>query len=113
MTPAGQFKDGSFAIMVETPRPTRVVLRRFYYPTWEVGLVRKGRDPSMKTEGYGVERLLSFEAQPGVNTYRVRIVRSPLEKVCDTISLLALLLAAWLFVPALRETLKKIRKAAI
>jgi hypothetical protein len=113
VTPAGQFKDGSFAVTVETPRPVQVVLRRFYFPTWEVGLVRKGRDPVMKTQGYGVERLLSFQALPGANTYRIRIVRSPLEKVCDAISLMALLLAAWLLAPTLRETLKKIRKAAI
>lgn len=113
VSPAGQFQDGSFAVTVETPRPVRVVLRRFYYPTWEVGLVRKGRDLAMKTEGHGVERLLSFEAQPGAHTYRVRIVRSPLEKVCDAISLMALLAAAFLFGPLLRETLKRIRKAAI
>lgn len=113
ITPAGEFKDGSFAIAVETPRPARVVLREFYFPTWEVGRVEKGRDPVMPEAAYGPERLLSFTAEPGAHTYRIRIVRSALEKVCDAISVLALLAALALLIPVAMETLKKIRKAAI
>jgi hypothetical protein len=110
---AGQFPDGSVAVVVQAARPTVVVLRKFYFPTWEVGRVQKGRDPVVADQPYGPERLLSFTAEPGAHTYRIRIVRSTLEKVCDAISLMALLAALALFVPALTEALKKFRKAAI
>ncbi|NQE63568.1 6-pyruvoyl-tetrahydropterin synthase-related protein [Caulobacter sp. RHG1] len=111
--PADTFPDGSMAVQVDTAQPTRIVLRRFYFPTWEVGRVQDGPDPKVASEAYGPERLLSFVAEPGVHTYRIRIVRSTLEKAADTISILALLLVLWLVIPALVEALKKIRKPAI
>lgn len=110
---AGQFPDGSVAVVVEAARPTVIILRKFYFPTWEVGRVQPGRDPVIADRPYGPERLLSFTAEAGAHTYRIRIVRSTLEKVCDALSVLALLAALALFVPALTEALKKFRKAAI
>lgn len=111
--PADTFPDGSVAVQVTTAQPTRIVLRKFYFPTWEVGRVQDGPDPKIASEAYGPERLLSFMAEPGTHTYRIRIVRSTLEKASDTLSILALLLAIWLVIPALVEALKKIRKPAI
>ncbi|UAL11114.1 hypothetical protein [Caulobacter segnis] len=97
VTAASVFPDGSVAIAVEAVRPTRIVLRKHYFPTWEIGRVQKGRDPLVKAEPSQPDGLLSFVAEPGSHTYRARIVRSPLEKVCDTITLAALaLILAWL-----------------
>ena len=97
VTAASVFPDGSVAMAIEAARPTRIVLRKFYFPTWEVGRVEKGPDPVVATEPATPEHLLSFTAEPGAHLYRARIVRSPLEVVCDTISLLALAAtAAWL-----------------
>jgi hypothetical protein len=97
VTAASTFPDGTIAVAVSATRPTRIVVRRFFFPTWEVGLVRPGRDPVVRAEPVGLDRLLSFTAAPGQETYRIRIVRSPLEKICDAISLVALLgVLAWL-----------------
>jgi hypothetical protein len=97
VTAASTFPDGTIAVAVSATRPTRIVVRRFFFPTWEVGLVRPGRDPVVRAEPVGLDRLLSFTAAPGQETYRIRIVRSPLEKICDAISLVALLgVLVWL-----------------
>lgn len=97
VTAASVFPDGSVAMAVEAARPTRIVLRKFYFPTWEIGRVEDGPDPVVAAEPATPEHLLSFTAEPGTHVYRARIVRSPLERVCDTISLLALaVVAAWL-----------------
>lgn len=98
--PADTFPDGSVAVQVDATQPTRIVLRKFYFPTWEVGRVQDGPDPKVASEPYGPERLLSFTAEPGVHTYRIRIVRTLLEKVCDALSILALLLTLALLAPS-------------
>lgn len=104
VTASNVFPDGSVAVAVEASGPARIVLRKYYFPTWEVGLVQKGRDPVMKTQPAEQEALLSFVAEPGAHTYRARIVRSPLEKVCDGLSLAALAIClAWLAPSARRR----------
>ena len=113
VTAASNFPDGTVAIAVEAQRPTRIVLRKFYFPTWEVGRVQPGRDPVTPSTAYGRLGQLSFVAEPGQHTYRARIVRSGAEKASDTLSLLALAVVLALLAPSLAEGLKKIRKAAI
>lgn len=113
VTRTGVMPDGTMIVMLDAPRPTAVVLRRFYYPTWRAYRVQDGRDPEIPVQAFGRERLLSFRADAGVHAYRIRIERSPLEKACDALSLLAILVALALLVPSVMEGLKKIRKAAI
>lgn len=113
VTAANSFPDGTVAIAVDAQRPTRIVLRKFYFPTWEVGRVQPGRDPVMPSSAYGRLAQVSFVAEPGQNTYRARIVRSPVEKASDVVSLLALALILALLAPSLAEGLKKVRKGAI
>lgn len=97
VTSASVFPDGSVAMAVEATQPTRIVMRKFYFPTWEIGRVVKGPDPLVAAEPATPEHLLSFVAEPGAHFYRARIVRSPLEIVCDVISLLSLIVVgAWL-----------------
>nr|WP_295107312.1 6-pyruvoyl-tetrahydropterin synthase-related protein [uncultured Caulobacter sp.] len=97
VTAANLFPDGSVAVAVEAARPTRVVLRRYHFPTWQITRVEPGRDPVVQAQPSPGESLLSFVAEPGVNTYRARIIRSPLETACDALTLAALaLIAAWL-----------------
>jgi hypothetical protein len=94
---ANVFPDGSVAVAVVAKRPTRILLRKFYFPTWEVGRVQKGPDPIVAAIPSPEEKLLSFIAETGSHTYRARIVRSPLEKICDTTTLAALACClAWL-----------------
>ncbi|WP_304280972.1 hypothetical protein [Caulobacter segnis] len=113
VTAASTFPDGTVAIAVEAERPTRIVLGKFYFPTWEVGRVQRGRDPVVASTAYGSLAQLSFVAEPGQHTYRARIVRSGAEKASDLVSLLALAVVLGLFAPSLTERLKKLRKAAI
>ena len=75
--------------------------------------MQDGPDAQVPVKAFGRERLLSFQAGAGVNTYRIRIERSTLEKACDALSLLAMLVALTLLFPSVMEGLKKIRKAAI
>jgi hypothetical protein len=97
VTAASIFPDGSVAIAVEAARPTRIVLRKYYFPTWRIARVEEGRDPTVKAELSQPDGLLSFVAEPGSHTYRARIIRSPLETACDALTLAALaLIAAWL-----------------
>jgi len=113
VTRTGVMPDGTVIVMLKAARPTEVVLHRFYYPTWRAYRVQDGADPAVPVQAYGRERLLSFRADAGTNTYRIRIERSTLEKASDALSLLAIALALALLFPSLIEGLKKIRKAAI
>ena len=113
VTAASNFPDGTVAIAVEAQRPTRIVLRKFHFPTWEVGRVQPGPDPVTPSTAYGPLAQVSFMAEPGQHTYRARIVRSAAEKASDAVSLLALAIVLALLAPSLAEGLKKIRKAAI
>ena len=113
VTRTGTMPDGTMIVILDAPRPTQVVLHRFYYPTWHAYRVQDGPDPEVPVQASGRERLLSFRADAGANTYRIRIERSTLEKVSDALSLLAVLVALALLYPSVIEGLKKIRKPAI
>lgn len=109
----GTMPDGTMIVILDAPRPTEVVLHRFYYPTWRAYRVQDGPDAAVPVQAFGRERLLSFRADAGPNTYRIRIERSTLEKASDALSLLAILIALTLLLPSVMEGLKKIRKPAI
>lgn len=109
----GSTRDGTVVVALDADRPTRVVLKRFYFPTWRAYRVQDGKDPAVAVAPFGRERLLSFQADAGSHIYRIRIERSTLEKVCDTLSVLAILAALALLCPSVMERLKKFRKPAI
>lgn len=109
----GSTRDGTVVVELEAARPTWIVLKRFYFPTWRAYRVQDGKDPAVAIAPFGRERLLSFQADAGLHAYRIRIERSTLEKVCDTVSILAILVGLALLSPSLMERLKKFRKAAI
>lgn len=113
VTRTGVMPDGTVIVMLEAARPARIVLHRFYYPTWHAYRVQDGRDPEVPVGVIGPERLLTFQADAGAHAYRIRIERSTLEKVCDALSVLAILAALALLCPSVMERLKKFRKAAI
>lgn len=109
----GVTRDGTMIVAVDAGRPATIVVKRFYFPTWRAYRVQDGRDPEVAVSVHGRERLLAFQADAGAHTYRIRIERSTVEKVCDALSVLAILVGLALLVPSLAEGLKKIRKAAI
>lgn len=110
VTRTGTMPDGTMIVILDAPRPTDVVLHRFYYPTWRAYRVQPGPDAAVPAQAFGRERLVSFRADAGANTYRIRIERSTLEKVSDAISILAVLAALALLFPSFIEGLKKFAK---
>jgi putative flippase GtrA len=91
-----QEPNGAVEVVVETPRPTRIVVRRFYFSSWRVRSLTSppARLPAEPTGEY---RLLSFVAPAGRATYRIEVVRTPVELAGNVISLLGLAVAAALF----------------
>ncbi|ADG12198.1 hypothetical protein B7G68_19305 [Caulobacter segnis] len=87
---ATSYPDGSLAVRLDAPRPTRVVVRRFYFPAWRADLVQAGEDPGVAISSTGPSRILTFAATPGDHVYRLHIVRTPVEKLGDAIALASL-----------------------
>lgn len=80
-------RDGALRIVTSTPAPAPVVIRRFYFPAWEV----RGRAGPLPTRPYGPARLLSFSAPAGSGDYDVRIGTLPVERWSAVVSLAALI----------------------
>jgi hypothetical protein len=99
--------DGSVAMDIDAPRPTLVVVRRFYFPAWRANLISPGADPVLPVRAYGVSRFTAFTAAPGRHVYRLHIVRTIQEKVGDTISIISLLAGLSLIVLDWRRRSKK------
>jgi putative flippase GtrA len=91
-----QSANGAVEVVVEAPRPTRVVVRRFYFSSWRVQSLT---DPATRLTAVptGDYRLVSFIAPAGRATYRIEVVRTPIELVGDAISFAALAIGAALF----------------
>lgn len=88
---ATSYPDGSLAVRLDAPGPTRVAVRRFYFPAWRADLVQAGKDSSLATSSTGPSRILTFTALPGDHVYRLHIVRTPVETLGDGIALASLL----------------------
>jgi hypothetical protein len=99
--------DGSVAADIDTPRPTLVVVRRFYFPAWRANLIAPGADPVLPVRPYGVSRFAAFTAVPGRHVYRLHIVRTVQEKAGDAISIISLLAGMSLIVLDWRRRSKK------
>jgi hypothetical protein len=74
-TPLGR---GSVRIEADPDISARVVLRRFYFPSWAA--VRQSDGAAVATEAYGPSRFVSFEASAG-ESYVVRRAVLPVERI--------------------------------
>lgn len=85
---AGEGEGGALAVRIDAARPTRVVVRRFYFPHWRVndGAAEIATAP---TPG---SRLLSWAAPAGRSAYSVEPGAAPGERAATALSLGALLL---------------------
>ena len=83
------FDDGEMTVTVASPVPTRIAVRRYYFPSWEV------RDPAGRPVPVSPEpgnRVVTFPAMAGRNVYRLEHGVAPNEMLARTISLVALAL---------------------
>jgi hypothetical protein len=62
---SGDMSRGDLRLEIETDVPTTVVLRRFYFPGWQL-------DPALPLRPTDPFRLVSFTAPPGSHTYWLR-----------------------------------------
>jgi len=62
---AGDTSRGDLRLEIETDAPTSVVLRRFWFPGWQL-------DPELPLRPTDPFRLVSFTAPPGSHTYRLQ-----------------------------------------
>jgi hypothetical protein len=104
---SSEYPDGSVAAEIDAPRPTLVVVRRFYFPAWRANLVSPGADPVLAVRPYGVSRFAAFAIMPGRHVYRMHIVRTVQEKVGDALTLVSLLAGVSLIVMDWRRRSKK------
>ena len=100
---ATSYPDGSLAVRLDAPAPTRVVVRRFYFPAWRADIVQAGKDPSVPTSSTGPSRILTFAARPGDHVYRLHIVRTPIEKLGDGVALASLLVVGLIGLASLKR----------
>lgn len=84
--------DGSLDLSVDAARPTRLVLRRFYFPAWRA----QGSGVS-SVAPHGPDRLASFVVPAGRGDYRLEIAPLPLERIGGAVSLAGLVAAAGLW----------------
>lgn len=106
---AGSYSDGTVVLRVEATKPATIMLRRFYFPTWEVTRTGGADDSDpLPTAPAGMSRLLSFQVQPGLHEYRASVERGGLEWTADLISVAAAILAGlMLLLPAVSRRGKR------
>jgi hypothetical protein len=92
------FPDGSVAMDLALPAPAKVVVKRFYFPTWHAERVDGRVKTPLKAQADGPWRFVSFEAQAGRHIYRIRQVPTPVERASDAVALVALLAIAGLLI---------------
>ncbi len=95
---ASEYPDGSLAASIAAERPALVAARRFHFPAWRASLVQPGDDPSLPVRACGVSRFACFEVRPGRHLYRLHIVRTPVERLGDGITLAAIALTLGLVI---------------
>lgn len=83
--------DGGMFVAVEARKPTRLAVRRFYFPHWQL---RDAADRQVPISAEPYSRVVSFQAPAGRSTFRLRPSIAPYEMLGRTISLLALILLA-------------------
>jgi hypothetical protein len=81
-------KDGGMALEVESPAPTRLTLRRFYFPRWRA---LDANGASLPIEPSSPERVVSVRAPAGHSVVRLIPTTAPYEAAAGAVSAFALL----------------------
>ena len=87
---AKDFPDGGLRIEVNAPRATTIVARRFYFAAWRANAIEPRVGPDLPLRPDGPQRLVSFGIPPGHSVFWLRVVRTPIEKAGDAVSLVGL-----------------------
>lgn len=91
-----EFRDGEMIVAVESTQPTRINLRRFYFPNWQLQDATGRQVPILAAPDY---KTVSFQAPAGRSIFRLQLGAAPYEILGRRISLFALVLlsiiAAW------------------
>ena len=74
---------------LDTPAPTSILLRRFYFPHWQL-TDEKGRRVEIVEDSS--RRVISFRAPAGRSVFRLETGTAPYERLGRILSLVALLL---------------------
>ena len=82
-------KDGGMTMSLDTPAPTSILLRRFYFPHWQLK-DEKGRRVEIVEDSS--RRVISFRAPAGRSVFRLETGTAPYERLGRILSLVALLL---------------------
>lgn len=88
---ANGFPDGSVAMDLDLPAPSKVVVKRFYFPTWRAERVDGRKKTPLTAQADGPWRFVAFEAQAGRHIYRIRQTPTPTERASDAVAVTALL----------------------
>lgn len=89
------FDDGSMAVQIDTPDPTRVELRRFYFPSWKVRDSASRELPIAPTPN---GRVVSFTVPTGQSSLTLRPGIASYERIGQILSCLSLLVLAAMFI---------------
>lgn len=84
-------EDGGMTVGVDSPAPTRIVVRRYYFPHWRL-TDAKGRQVPVGPDPR--ERVVTFHAPAGKSIFRLELGTAPNEILGRIISLIALALLA-------------------
>ena len=82
-------KDGGVRVSLDSPAPTSVLLRRFYFPHWEL---RDGNGRRIGIVEDASRHVISFRAPAGKSVFRLETGTAPNERLGRIFSLIALLL---------------------
>jgi hypothetical protein len=96
-------KDGGIAITVDSPAATTVILRRFYFPHWQLHDLAGRWVPVVPDAD---SRMTAFRAPAGQTTYHLNVGEAPYEAVGRRLTFIALLILALL---AIRDLLNRRR----
>jgi hypothetical protein len=81
-------RDGGMAITVDSPAPTQVAVRRFYFPHWQLH-DDVGRPVAIVAKQE--RRVVSFRAPAGRSAFRLEVGAAPYESLGRAMTLIALL----------------------
>jgi hypothetical protein len=88
---AAEAADGGMTVSVDSPKPARLILRRFYFPHWQLHDTA-GRPLFIRADPR--HKVVTFWAPAGRSVFRLDVGTAPCEAVGRTLSLIGLLVLA-------------------
>ncbi len=79
-------KDGGLAVKVDSPAPTRLTLRRSYFPHWQL---HDGRGQVVPITPERRMRVVTFVVPAGASSFRLKVGPAPYERAGELITLAA------------------------